>query len=393
MISLQFPDGSRREFEPGVTGREVAESIAKSLAKKAVAMSLDGQVKDLAEPIKADAKIRILTREDQEALALIRHDAAHVMAEAVQELYPGTQVTIGPVIENGFYYDFARDEPFTPEDLPVIEAKMREIIARDSPFTCEVIDRNTAKRLFADKGETFKLELIDAIPEGDEIKIYSQREWLDLCRGPHMTSTGKVGKGFKLLKIAGAYWRGDSTRPMLQRIYGTAWASEEELAAEPAMVAPLGFLELLQIGVELVLLGEGGAVDAGQHRIVAVAAPIGARHLHQLEGVADLAGRGHVRAAAQVEPVALLVDLDRLVFRNGVDQLDLEILAHVAEHALGLVARPHLFGERFVARDDLAHLLLDRRKVFRGERLVASEIVIKAVLDHRADRHLSAGPK
>ena len=231
MISLQFPDGSRREFKPGVTGREVAESITKSLAKKAVAMSLDGQVKDLAEPIKADAKIRILTREDQEALALIRHDAAHVMAEAVQELYPGTQVTIGPVIENGFYYDFARDEPFTPEDLPVIEAKMREIIARDSPFSCEVVDRATAKKLFADKGETFKLELIDAIPEGDEIKIYSQREWLDLCRGPHMTSTGKVGKGFKLLKIAGAYWRGDSTRPMLQRIYGTAWASEEELAA------------------------------------------------------------------------------------------------------------------------------------------------------------------
>jgi threonyl-tRNA synthetase len=231
MISLQFPDGSRREFKPGVTGREVAESIAKSLAKKAVAMSLDGQVKDLAEPIKADAKIRILTREDQEALALIRHDAAHVMAEAVQELYPGTQVTIGPVIENGFYYDFARDEPFTPEDLPVIEAKMREIIARDSPFSCEVVDRATAKKLFADKGETFKLELIDAVPEGDEIKIYSQREWLDLCRGPHMTSTGKVGKGFKLLKIAGAYWRGDSTRPMLQRIYGTAFASEEELAA------------------------------------------------------------------------------------------------------------------------------------------------------------------
>jgi threonyl-tRNA synthetase len=231
MISLQFPDGSRREFKPGVTGRDVAESIAKSLAKKAVAMALDGTVKDLAEPIKADAKIRILTREDQEALALIRHDAAHVMAEAVQELYPGTQVTIGPVIENGFYYDFARDEPFTPEDLPVIEAKMREIIARDSPFSCEVMDRATAKKLFADKGETFKLELIDAIPEGDEIKIYSQREWLDLCRGPHMTSTGKVGKGFKLLKIAGAYWRGDSTRPMLQRIYGTAWASEEELAA------------------------------------------------------------------------------------------------------------------------------------------------------------------
>jgi threonyl-tRNA synthetase len=230
MISLTFPDGTSRDFEPGVTGRDVADSISKSLGKKAVAMALDGKVKDLAEPIKADAKIRILTREDPEALALIRHDAAHVMAEAVQELYPGTQVTIGPVIDNGFYYDFARPEPFTPEDLPVIEAKMREIVARDSPFTCEVMDRAEAKKLFAKMGEKFKLELIDAIPEGEEIKIYSQREWLDLCRGPHMTSTGKVGKGFKLLKIAGAYWRGDSNNPMLQRIYGTAWASEEELA-------------------------------------------------------------------------------------------------------------------------------------------------------------------
>jgi threonyl-tRNA synthetase len=229
MISLTFPDGSARDFKPGVTGRDVAESISKSLGKKAVAMTLDGKVKDLAEPIKTDAQIRILTREDPEALALIRHDAAHVMAEAVQELYPGTQVTIGPVIDNGFYYDFARDEPFTPDDLPVIEAKMREIIARDSPFTCEVMDRAKAKKLFAKMGERFKLELIDAIPQGEEIKVYSQREWLDLCRGPHMTSTGKVGKGFKLLKIAGAYWRGDSNNPMLQRIYGTAWASEEEL--------------------------------------------------------------------------------------------------------------------------------------------------------------------
>jgi len=231
MISLTFPDGSARNFKPGVTGREVADSISKSLAKKAVAMTLDGKVKDLAEPIRAGARIRILTREDPEALPLIRHDAAHVMAEAVQELYPGTQVTIGPVIDDGFYYDFARDEPFTPEDLPAIEAKMREIIARDSPFTCEVMDRAKAKKLFADKGEIFKLELIDVIPEGDEIRIYSQREWLDLCRGPHMTSTGKVGKGFKLLKIAGAYWRGDSNNPMLQRIYGTAWASEEDLTA------------------------------------------------------------------------------------------------------------------------------------------------------------------
>jgi threonyl-tRNA synthetase len=230
-ISLTFPDGSAHGFKSGVTGREVAESIAKSLAKKAVALELDGKTQDLAEPIKADAKIRILTREDSEALALIRHDAAHVMAEAVQELYPGTQVTIGPVIENGFYYDFAREEPFTPEDLPKIEAKMREIVARDRPFICEVVDRKKAKDLFKKKGETFKLELIDAIPDGEEVKLYSQGDWLDLCRGPHMTSTGKVGRGFKLLKIAGAYWRGDSSKPMLQRIYGTAWASEEELAA------------------------------------------------------------------------------------------------------------------------------------------------------------------
>jgi len=230
-ISLTFLDGSSRSFKSGVTGREVAESIAKSLAKKAVAVQIDGKTRDLAERIKSDAKVRILTREDAEALALIRHDAAHVMAEAVQELYPGTQVTIGPVIENGFYYDFARDEPFTPEDLPKIESKMREIVARDRPFTCEVVDRKKAKELFKKKGESFKVELIDAIPEGEEIKLYSQGDWLDLCRGPHMTSTGKVGKGFKLLKIAGAYWRGDSSKPMLQRIYGTAWATEEEVNA------------------------------------------------------------------------------------------------------------------------------------------------------------------
>ena len=230
-ICLTFPDGSARAFKQGITGRDIAEQISKSLAKKAVAVELDGKTRDLSEPIKDNAKIRILTREDREALDLIRHDAAHVMAEAVQELFPDTQVTIGPVIENGFYYDFARKEPFTPDDLPRIEAKMAEIVARDRPFTCEVVDRAKAKALFKKKGETFKLELIDAIPEGEDVKLYSQGDWLDLCRGPHMTSTGKVGKGFKLLKIAGAYWRGDSTKPMLQRIYGTAWASEDDLKA------------------------------------------------------------------------------------------------------------------------------------------------------------------
>ena len=173
-ISLTFPDGSKRAFEAGVTGKDVAESIAKSLAKKAVAVSLDGKLRDLAAPIKDDAAIRILTRDDPAALELIRHDAAHVMAQAVQELYPGTQVTIGPVIENGFYYDFAREEHFTPDDLPKIEAKMHEIVARDKPFTCEVVDRDDAKALFKKKGEEFKVELIDAIPKGEEVKLYAR---------------------------------------------------------------------------------------------------------------------------------------------------------------------------------------------------------------------------
>ena len=231
MISLTFPDGSKREFKPGVTGAEVAESIAKSLAKKAVAVELDGELKDLAEPIEAAAKIKIVTREDARALELIRHDCAHVMAEAVQELFPGTQVTIGPVIENGFYYDFAREEPFTLEDLPQIEARMREIIARNAPFTREVWSRDEAKRVFGEMGESYKVQLVDAIPEDQTIRIYRQGDWFDLCRGPHMPSTGKIGNGFKLMKVAGAYWRGDSNNPMLTRIYGTAWASEADLKA------------------------------------------------------------------------------------------------------------------------------------------------------------------
>ena len=253
-ISLTFPDGAKRAVPAGTTGLDVATSISPTLAKRTVAMSLDGKLADLAAPIAADASIKFLARTDPEALTLIRHDAAHVMAQAVQELYPGTQVTIGPVIDNGFYYDFARDEPFTPDDLPVIEAKMAEIVARDAPFTCEVVDRKKAKKLFADKGETFKLELIDAIPEGEEIKIYSQHEWLDLCRGPHMTSTGKVGKAFKLLKIAGAYWRGDSNRPMLQRIYGTAFASEEDLNAYLTQIEEAERRDHRRLGRELSLI-------------------------------------------------------------------------------------------------------------------------------------------
>jgi threonyl-tRNA synthetase len=231
MITLTFPDGAERQYDPGTTGREVAASVAKSLEKKAVAMELDGELHDLADPIASKASIKFITRNDPEALDLIRHDCAHVLAEAVQELFPGTQVTIGPVIENGFFYDFYRNQPFTPEDFPAIEKKMREIIRRDKPFTKTVMERDAAKEFFRKKGETFKIELVDAIPQGEEIKFYAQGDWVDLCRGPHMPSTGKVGDAFKLMKVAGAYWRGDARNPMLTRIYGTAWKDEADLKA------------------------------------------------------------------------------------------------------------------------------------------------------------------
>jgi threonyl-tRNA synthetase len=231
MITLSFPDGAKRQYAAGTTGRAIAEGIAKSLAKRTVAMALDGELADLDDAITRDARIEFVSRDDARALELIRHDAAHILAEAVQTLHPGTQVTIGPVIENGFYYDFARNEPFTPDDFPAIEAKMREIIARDAPFTKEVWSREEARDVFRDKGEHFKVELVDTIPEGESLKIYRQGEWFDLCRGPHMTSTGKVGTAFKLMKVAGAYWRGDARNPMLTRIYGTAWRSQDELDA------------------------------------------------------------------------------------------------------------------------------------------------------------------
>jgi threonyl-tRNA synthetase len=230
-ISITFPDGNARAFAKGVTGKAVAESISKSLAKKAVAVVVNGTLSDLADPIDADATLKIVTRTDPEALELIRHDAAHVMAEAVQALWPGTQVTIGPVIENGFYYDFAKEEPFHPDDMPKIEAKMREIIDRNAAFTKELWTRDQAKAFFKEKGEAFKIELVDAIPAGEDLKIYRQGDWLDLCRGPHMTSTGQIGKAFKLMRIAGSYWRGDAAGPKLQRIYGTAWAADADLAA------------------------------------------------------------------------------------------------------------------------------------------------------------------
>ncbi len=228
-ITITFPDGKSKSFKAGITGREVAAGISKSLEKRTVAMALDGTVADLGEPITRDAQIKFISREDPEALELIRHDAAHVLAEAVQELWPGTQVTIGPAIATGFYYDFAKQDPFTPEDLPRIEARMAEIIKRNKPFTKEVWTREAAKKFFRDKGEHFKVELVDMIPAGEDINIYKQGEWTDLCRGPHMTTTGQVGTAFKLMKIAGAYWRGDANRPMLQRLYGTAFATKEQL--------------------------------------------------------------------------------------------------------------------------------------------------------------------
>src|SRR5262244_3659510 len=231
MVVLTFPDGARREYPRGTTGLDIAKGISPTLAKRTVAMALDGVLADLPDKIEKDAKIEFLTREDPRALELIRHDAAHVLAEAVQTLWPGPQVTIGPVSANGFYHEIFRNQQCTPEDFEAIEKKMREIIARDKPFTKEVWSREQAKRVFRDKGELFKIELVDAIPDDQEIKIYKQGEWFDLCRGPHMNSTGKVGNAFKLMKTAGAYWRGDSNREMLSRIYGTAFAKQEELDA------------------------------------------------------------------------------------------------------------------------------------------------------------------
>jgi threonyl-tRNA synthetase len=236
MPVLTFPDGAQRSYDAGMTGLDVAKAIAPSLAKRSIAVKLDGVVTDLSDPIERDAKIEFVTRESAEALELIRHDAAHVMAEAVQKLWPGTQVTIGPVIENGFYYDFFRNEPFTPEDFAAIEAEMRKIIAANKPFTKRVVSRDEAVQIFRDKGEKFKVELVEAIPADQQIKLYDQGGWFDLCRGPHMASTGQIGNAFKLMKVAGAYWRGDAKNPMLTRIYATAWRSDEELKAYTHML-------------------------------------------------------------------------------------------------------------------------------------------------------------
>ncbi|GBQ92785.1 threonyl-tRNA synthetase [Acetobacter nitrogenifigens DSM 23921 = NBRC 105050] len=231
MLAITLPDGTVRRYDGPVTGTEIAASIGPGLAKAALAIEVDGKLRDMALPVEADAAIRFVTRKDEAALEMIRHDAAHVLAEAVQSLYPGTQVTIGPSIENGFYYDFYRNEPFTPDDFAAIEARMREIVTANASFVREVWPRDEAIAFFEARGERFKAELIRDLPEDEQISIYRQGEWLDLCRGPHLRGTADVGNAFKLMKVAGAYWRGDHRNPMLTRIYGTAWRDQKELDA------------------------------------------------------------------------------------------------------------------------------------------------------------------
>jgi len=262
-VNVTLPDGKVMNFTRGVTGADIAAAIGPGLAKAALALTVDGKEWDLFRPIEHDAKIRIITRKDPEALELIRHDAAHVLAMAVQELFPGTQVTIGPAIEDGFYYDFARDEPFTPEDLPKIEAKMREIVARDLPTRRVVWPRDEAIRHFEEIGEKYKAELIRSLPPDEEISIYYHGDWHDLCRGPHFASTGKIGQGFKLTKIAGAYWRGDAKNAQLQRIYGTAWRDEKELDAYLKRLEEAEKRDHRKLGRELELFTFSPDVGAG----------------------------------------------------------------------------------------------------------------------------------
>ncbi|MBV8977204.1 MAG: threonine--tRNA ligase [Alphaproteobacteria bacterium] len=262
-MTITLPDGKAMTFARGVTAGEVAAAIGPGLAKAALVAEVDGVQWDLFRPIEHDAKLRIITRKDTEALELIRHDMAHVLAMAVQELYPGTQVTIGPAIEDGFYYDFARETPFTPDDLPRIEARMREIIARDLPTRREVWPRDKAIAHFKGMGEAYKAELIEGIPAGEEVSLYWHGDWHDLCRGPHFASTAKIGDAFKLTKIAGAYWRGDSNNAQLQRIYGTAWRDKKELDAYLLRLEEQEKRDHRRIGKELELFTFSPDVGAG----------------------------------------------------------------------------------------------------------------------------------
>ncbi len=229
MVSISLPDGKIKKYKSPVTGNQIAKDIAPSLLKKALVVEVNGEYKDLNVEISADSKVKIITIDDDYALELLRHDSAHCMAMAVQQLYPGTQVTIGPVIENGFYYDFARDEPFSDSDLTKIEKKMHEIISQDPKTTREIWNRNKAIKHFKNIGEHYKAEIIESIPKNEEVSVYYHGSWHDLCRGPHLPSLGKIGKAFKLMKVAGAYWRGDSKNKMLQRIYGTCWKTKKDL--------------------------------------------------------------------------------------------------------------------------------------------------------------------
>ena len=250
-IKVTLPDGKALTFPTPVTGYDVAKSIGEGLAKAALATKLNGEIIDLHRPLFADGKIEIITRKSPEALEIIRHDTAHVMAEAVQELFPGTQVTIGPSIENGFFYDFRKDTPFATEDLVKIEAKMKEIIARNEKFTREEWDRDEAIKHFEGIGEKYKAEIIRDLPANQTISVYKQGKWYDLCRGPHLPNTGSIGTAFKLMKVAGAYWRGDSNNAMLQRIYGTAWRDQKELDAHLHMLEEAEKRDHRKIGREM----------------------------------------------------------------------------------------------------------------------------------------------
>ncbi|RMF39415.1 MAG: threonine--tRNA ligase [Alphaproteobacteria bacterium] len=252
-ITITLPDGASREYEPGITGAEIAADISRSLAKAALACRIDGRLSDLSRPIETDARVEIVTAKDKaEALELIRHDAAHIMARAVQELWPDVKVTIGPVIENGFYYDFDRDEPFTPEDLETIEARMRQIIAARDAVRTEVWERERAIRHYRDNNEPFKVELVEAIPEGEPIRMYWHGHWQDLCRGPHLAHTGQVpADAFKLTHVSGAYWRGDAKNRMLQRIYGVAFRNREELKAHLTMLEEAAKRDHRRLGREM----------------------------------------------------------------------------------------------------------------------------------------------
>ena len=250
-IALTLPDGSLRPFAPGATGAELAAAISRSLARRAVAIRVGGALRDLSEPLTEDAAVEIVTRDDPDGLDLIRHDAAHALAEAAKELYPDIQITIGPVIENGFYYDFSRAEPFTPDDLARLEERMREIVDRDEPIAREVWDRDEAARFFEGEGEHYKAEIIRSIPSAEPITLYRQGGFVDLCRGPHLPSTGRLGKAFKLMSVAGAYWRGDHRNEMLQRIYGTAWRNEKELKAHLERLAEAERRDHRRLGREM----------------------------------------------------------------------------------------------------------------------------------------------